>query len=393
MKCIHCSSDTKGPVRRANGGRCGSCLHAFAFEPTLDAYQMTDPAFAKLIDNVSGKGALFFTERQLWYEMNRFLHARARPGCGKAAAVAMTAGTGGAWALAHLPRPLLVGALALGAGLALSTVAPLTSRRKGGARYEKLDFVTFQTKYLERWTRIHGVPEKLIQRLDARLNNGAAGGSLSSAPDLTAYSFDRALIVDHGEIAAMLVANRFHFENNCAILSLDRRFPVGGLFGTVKTMLQRNPNLTIAVMHDAAPAGIEATRRLREEGWFPEAGVRIADLGLTPRQAIQADLILTREAPSASTSAFLPPEEIAWLAEGNRAELAALRPARLMTIAYQGFTRIAQAGDGVWDSGGVWIFGYDPYPGGGWVYAADSPPLWDGPVGPAGDAGAPDSFG
>ena len=101
---------------------------------------------------------------------------------------------------------------------------------------------------------------------------------------LASYSFDRALIVEGAELAAMLVANRFHFENNCAILSKDRRYPVGATFETVKQMLSRNPSLAVFALHDCSANGMELASMLRTESWFPEAGTRIYDLGLRPSQ-------------------------------------------------------------------------------------------------------------
>ena len=61
-----------------------------------------------------------------------------------------------------------------------------------------------------------------------------------------------------------------------------------------------------------------------------------------------------------------------WLERGNTAELAALRPARLMRAIYQGFARAGQIGadpgsDTLADTPLIWI-----HDGGADVYAADS---------------------
>ena len=53
MKCIHCGSDTKYPVRASNGGRCGSCQHPFAFDPkvnTEDGVAISDGLFQRVIE-------------------------------------------------------------------------------------------------------------------------------------------------------------------------------------------------------------------------------------------------------------------------------------------------------------------------------------------------------
>ena len=39
--------------------------------------------------------------------------------------------------------------------------------------------------------------------------------------DIADYSFDRAVICDRARTVDLLVANNFHFENNCAVLAVD----------------------------------------------------------------------------------------------------------------------------------------------------------------------------
>ncbi|NET29771.1 hypothetical protein [Okeania sp. SIO1I7] len=39
--------------------------------------------------------------------------------------------------------------------------------------------------------------------------------------EVTAYSFDRLIVCETAEIAQFLIANNFHFEHNCAVLSID----------------------------------------------------------------------------------------------------------------------------------------------------------------------------
>jgi hypothetical protein len=60
---------------------------------------------------------------------------------------------------------------------------------------------------------------------------------------------------------------------------------------------------------------------------------------------------------------LLPAEEVAWLAQGNSAELAALRPAQVLRAAYQG---IVAAGHASASSDGVFYAG-DSYGGVIWV--------------------------
>ena len=102
-------------------------------------------------------------------------------------------------------------------------------------------------------------------------------------PDLADYSFDRAVICDRARTVDLLLANNFHFENNCAVLSIDGYPP--GPFETVRAMLKRNPRLQVFALHDATPDGCTLAHRLATDpAWF--AGqVPVIDVGLRPGHA------------------------------------------------------------------------------------------------------------
>ncbi len=190
-------------------------------------------------------------------------------------------------------------------------------------------------------------------------------------PDVAAFSFDRALVTDHAAIAAMLVANNFHFENNCAILSADG-YPEH-ISATLMTMLRRNPRLRVFAVHDASEAGCGLPLGLRHANWFPDPAVRVFDLGLRPSHVMKMRPISlpggSRTLPPA-LRATLTPEEAAWLGRGESVELEAVRPAKLMRSLFQGFARADQAGDvGDVGGGGIIIWGYD---GGADIQSADS---------------------
>nr|MDQ2686976.1 hypothetical protein [Armatimonadota bacterium] len=234
-------------------------------------------------------------------------------------------------------------------------------------------FPTFARDYLGRWRSVHGIVPKLLPPQVP----SAARALPADAPDLTAYSFDRALVTETTEVAAMLVANNFHFENNCAILSAQG-YPEG-VAATVMTMLRRNLNLTVFALHDASPRGLSLAGGLRGEGWFPDPSVRLIDLGLRPQHAQQMRLLVVEGPPTTLPDAVrgaLTPDELQWLAAGHVAELTGLRPAKLMRAIYQGFARANQPNpDGTFSDG----IGYGP--GGVWIYDSGA------------DIYAPDSFG
>ncbi|HLM66526.1 MAG TPA: hypothetical protein VK358_03320, partial [Longimicrobium sp.] len=192
--------------------------------------------------------------------------------------------------------------------------------------------------YLQRWTEVHGAPPKLLPPPTP------ATPAREVPPDVAAFSFDRAVVTDRAETAAMLVANGFHFEHNCAVLSHDG-YP-DGIADTVKTMLRRNPNLTVFALHDASPDGCMLPLQLREQDWFPDPAVRIVDVGLRPehvrRLGTPALHVHAAQLPPRLAEA-LPPEDVAWLAAGNVGELAALRPAQVVRAVHQAIAAVAAA--------------------------------------------------
>lgn len=363
MKCIHCDSDTNYKTRQSNHNRCGACGHAFAFEPRTNSLSMADKRFQKIVKDVSADNTLFFTERALWYEFNRNLWRKTFWKAPWGGAAAATGFSGLVTAIVvHSGWPLLIGIAAVVVCAVQSKRAPQPSNR-----HPRIALNVFLSDYLGRWLVTHGPLERLLPSPVPR----PAPTPRGAEPDLTAYSFDRALVVDKADTAAMLVANNFHFENNCAILSADG-YPYD-VAATVMTMLRRNPELKVFALHDASAEGCALPLRLREERWFPEANIRVIELGLLPRHAQKMAMLTLAGAAAVVLPALRGPltaEEIAWLEKGESAELAAMRPARLMRATYQGFARANQVGggdSGAGGDGGVWF-----YDSGVDVYAADS---------------------
>jgi len=373
MQCIRCETDSKYKDRKT-GAYCRGCGEKFAFEPKTDRWSVSDGMFKRVIDDISSKGTLYFTEKQIYYEFNRRLRKRMSGGVAGGIAIGAVSTIGSVvFAVANMSFfPLVFGVCGVGAGVAYV----IESRKRASSRLAAISFPTFTSGYLTRWIEAHGEIDKLLKA--AAIGPKDPRSSASMPTDLSAYSFDRALVTGSREIAAMLVANRFHFENNCAILSYDG-YP-DHVFDTVMSMLRRNPNLTVYTVHNASYAGMRLAGHMRDDTWFPDRAVRIVDLGLRPQHAIKLKLIALQEASGASdtsTTAARTPEETKWLADGFFVDLAALRPAQLMRAIYQGFARAnrdlqtaTMGDDGILiysDPGGPWVS--DP---GADVYASDS---------------------
>lgn len=364
MKCIHCNADSKYKDRTASGGRCKSCRHPFALEPRGNRYSLADGMFHGAIKRVSSDGAAFFTPKQLWYELNRRWTGKSFMSSGWGYVVLPTAFLGACSAVvAESFVPVLIAAAVAAVFYGLYRLARRSQANK--PRQPRIPFDRFSDDLLPTWTTTHGSPAKLTAPPAP-----AIAQPRDLPPDLTSYSFDRAVVTDHSETAAMLVANNFHFENNCAVLSADG-YP-HGVRDTIMEMLRRNPRLKVFAVHDASPGGCTLPVLLRDSAWFPNHEIQIIDLGLRPRHAWRLKLLVTtapvRRIPE-ETSRMLGPDEVAWMQEGNIAELAAIRPVRLMRGIYQGFARANQAGATVETDAPAFIWFHDDRAD---IYAADS---------------------
>ncbi|MGB7439832.1 MAG: MFS transporter permease, partial [Coleofasciculaceae cyanobacterium] len=165
--------------------------------------------------------------------------------------------------------------------------------------------------------------------------------------DVTAYSFDRVVVCDSSVIAQLLIANNFHFEYNCAVLSITG-YPKG-IFETVMQMLRRNTNLTVYALHDASPQGITLINFLRTSpNWFTDSNVTIYDLGLRPRQVLGSPSFFVIDSENSAREARqlsldvrreLSAEEVAWLESGKYVELESFTPKKILQVVAQGINK------------------------------------------------------
>jgi hypothetical protein len=191
--------------------------------------------------------------------------------------------------------------------------------------------------WLDSWTRING---SVTQLLPAPSITFPAPNALPD-PTVTQYSFDRLVVCQSDEVAQMLIANNFHFENNCAILSISG-YPQR-IFDTTMQMLRRNPELRVFAFHDCSPEGIKLAQELRTNPrWFPDETIVIVDIGLSPRQILAAkrDMFIQSSKNSAQASRSLPSSlrenlskvELEWLDRGNFVELESFTPQQLIQV-------------------------------------------------------------
>jgi hypothetical protein len=404
MKCINCGTDNKLKDRTANQGRCIKCNHPFVFEPTsMGTAKITDSMFSKTLADISASYTLYFTPKQLLY----FLDSRVRKKAFQPIGFwflylflnVWVTGFVGGFTAAFIPNSVLVVNLVYQAGTIWylfnntnSSRLNNASRKASAKTLQRLGVVILVVgisaslfvlnsfpvfsivvilgllsiflgtrqlgkvenlpqellfssidldRWLIKWQQINGKVDKVLTSQQEQI------APTSINPDITAYSFDRLVVCDSANIAQLLIANNFHFENNCAILSITG-YPQS-IFNTTMEMLRRNPDLKVYAIHDCSSKGVNLVHHLRtSEKWFLNSNVTIIDLGLLPRQIIASQgKMFTRfssqlkdEAKKLSVDICqsLTADELAWLHTGNFVELESFSPQKLIQVLRHGIS-------------------------------------------------------
>lgn len=346
IKCVRCGTDNNLRDRTNHQGRCKNCNHPFVFEPSSvinTKLKFTDPFFAKVINDISDQNRLYFTPKQLFYLLDRRLHANADDvsallGCTSLSIIIVII----VGSLSGVIIPIF--------GVIFLIIIIIFNRinQKNKKNNPVQSFLISQTQsqdWITRWENINGKSKMLpAPRSESSISE--------ISPEISAYSFDRVVICDNAAIAQMLIANNFHFENSCAVLSITG-YPES-IFTTVLEMLSRNLDLKVYALHDASPSGVSLVHNLRTSpDWFLNTNAVIYDLGLLPRQIFSSRKVFVRNSTESAQSAKELPEEVRrdltseelkWLDEGNFVELESFSPQRIMRVANQGIAK-SQAPD------------------------------------------------
>lgn len=385
MKCIQCGTDNTLKDRTDNNGCCKNCHHQFVFEPTsMTGVRFTDPFFAKAIADISANHTLFFTPRQLLYLLDKRLRSKNQTAWGffilflsvisffvfgyLAIAVVVLAfffNDMRSLNRSYLQRTksakyLKIGGittLVLGSILSLYFTSSylfgrsvfigclaiyLGSRELAQPHNKSQEILISDNQFqdwLTSWIRVNKGIEKILPILQEQ------NAPITINPDVTAYSFDRLVVCDNDAVAQMLIANNFHFENNCAILSITG-YPQN-IFDTTMQMLRRNPDLKVYAFHDCSANGINLLHHLRNSPeWFQDSDMTIIDIGLLPRQILAASrgMFIQSSPESAEAAKQLPLKvrsslskvELDWLEAGNFVELESFSPQKLIQILHCG---------------------------------------------------------
>jgi len=308
MKCIKCGTYNYLRDRTINSDHCKRCHYRFVFESTtINGVKITDAMLAKAISDISVNDTLFFTLQQLCYFFGKQFKQK-------------------------IPKPRRIYHL------------------DGHQTYNKAQ--TFSINFyqcqscINQWKAIYPIAKMLPPPRDTNEN-------ATVSPDVSAYSFDRLIVCDRPEIAQFLIANNFHFENNCAVLSVTG-YPQS-IFDTIMQMLRRNPDLKVYALHDCTPRGIGLVNQLRTSpNWFQNSSAIIIDIGLLPWPIIAAgeSMLVLNSSEYARDAVQLPREirqnllyeELEWLEAGNFVELESLSPQRLIQILNRGIAESRNLG-------------------------------------------------
>lgn len=366
MKCIQCNTDNDLRDRTRNSGRCKKCNHSFVFEPSAESnprLKFTDAFFQKALQDISNNGTIHFTPRQLQYLLDRRLNKLTSFHPIVLLIFSFIVIVISIFLFLANPVITIIG-IFVSASLLSGAWKSFQERRNPRPELITLPQVR---EWLRRWQTINGDTTLLLPPL------AQSAQPRSISPDVSAYSFDRAVICDRDEIAQFLIANNFHFENNCAVLSIDG-YPQD-IFSTVMEMLKRNPELKVYAIHNADAKGVNLVHQLRTDpNWFGDRPIQIFDLGLSPYQVLKGKRFrVIQSSPSQTLSSearqSLAPQEVQWLEAGNLVELDSLMPQRLLQVLNHGIAT-SQSSDLGSDSGGDFFLMTDTSSSS--VYGADS---------------------
>jgi hypothetical protein len=416
MKCIKCNTKNSFKERNENQGQCKRCDHQFVFDPAELEFQaeITDDLFEELISEISIDNTLYFTPVQLYYLLEKTLRSNStqiNPTVGHLCwggllvfviiwianwlnfyldlVVPIVAILYATFAIIILAQsaispqanrqirqgnirdlkilsviipvfgiPLSIGAQSLTGiigAICLGLIATLLSiafKRQKSKVFDEflIDRKDFHA-WLNRWILINDFPDKILA------SPKISTAQVTSKPKRISYDFDRVVVCDSPKIAQLLLKNNFHFENNCAVMAIDR-YPQD-IFRPVKAMLDQTPDLKVFAFHDCSPQGLKMIRHLRTEKiWFPDLEIPIISAGILPRHIMNdPDKMISQSAESIRLSKqlapnlrnLLDPAELAWLDAGFYLELESFPPQELIQILQQAINksyRLAEIEDG-----------------------------------------------
>ncbi|WP_238553665.1 hypothetical protein [Fortiea contorta] len=385
MKCIKCGTDNKSHDVTINEGRCLQCNHPFVFAPdTMGGVKITDAMFSQAIADLSADNTLYFTPKQLFYVLDASLRENSFAAREFISYYLVFHLTITVFFLDYLPVNLIwqlgvvyylfhqskspklnqtnrqtsakilrvIGVLIVITGIVthlyqsdfwLSFVPILitgiiaiylgTKQIWQTGLTQELLFTQSQFfDWLKQWRKINGFNLKILPTSHQNLD--------FPVDDATCL-----IVCENSAIAQLLIANNFHKEFNCVILSVTG-YPQQ-IFDNTMQMLRHRPNLKVYAFHDCTPQGMSLVNHLSTTpNWFLNSNATIIDIGLLPRQIIATKvgmfiqispgLVQAAKALSDEIRQTLSAEELAWLESGRFVELESFTTPRIIKLLQKG---------------------------------------------------------
>ena len=324
MRCAACGKDTK-PLGKGRPAKiCRHCNHPFALNPKVDG--VADMFVKRAMDAVTAKGEHRYLPEQLTYEIERRL------------AVPSLLAFRAPWRPTSIVAVIVVVVVMLGvAAIAIFNKVrppPKVPRKKA----TNVDI----PRILQRYGKLNP-PTHLISPKDA---------AVAEVPSpLDGVVHDRLLVCERADFAAFYLANEFHLQNACHVISA-----VGDTVAreALVSALRERAAPEIFVVHDLTPRGLGFAESIDHgRDWFAgHAGAKVVDLGLSGGQA-RALRTWARPLTAAERIAGAP--AIPDLAPDKGLDLAVYRPKQLLEMTRRGmdgrtsFTKLAaDSGSDFW---------------------------------------------
>ena len=276
------------------------------------------PALQKSIANISPSGIVFYTKGQLYYEVCRTL--RPKPGLSKRQASL-------GLMMALLPTLLLWKKSPPIAKKLLATNifwhASLHFLRQWPYTLNPPILYEAYERALQTYAQAYGLPPFLLPPAKTRPYI-----AITSEPDLLAYGLPKLLLCANDGLADMLIANDFHIELGCIILSWASLNPWPT---EISQWLKHDSATQVYLLHDACPVQFKQASIIEASLGLKSAQVKT--LSLRPSQAQQGHLFAKRQTEpiqSSSKPNSLSLKEWQWLQAGYSAKLEALPPEHLL---------------------------------------------------------------
>lgn len=264
LKCPECKA--RNPDK--SGWSCEKCGYAFALNPKTD-HKVSDIDFKKMLNRLTADGRFFYTDDQLYHHAHRLISRknvkRWRTFRFFLRFVLFFFAFSILTAFLGVPpesdaAPMIV--------LTMTVIFALISGRRS-----KPVQAVWPHQLIEKWRMRHPLEKRADGTAFKAVKNGIP-------EEFSNYAPQRILIVQHDDLADMLILNRYPADQQALVVS-ENRYPPAA-FEACRTFLSQNPELPVAVLHDCSESGTGMVSRLKNDPDWGLAEREVTDLGLNP---------------------------------------------------------------------------------------------------------------